>query len=176
MWPDKENVLYACDDLTFKWRQDLLWTWHVANGCDCHAKCCRAIQVNTGYIVREFWWRRGVSLCPRGCRAKRRCDGVHNLTERQLEWHWPFRHRLDCLPRPLNSGPSFHSQTHLQHCSGSYTPFRWPFWSCGCLSRFAVLFSVWLDFVSVRTKADSLPVHAESMLHDILPALVLAKH
>lgn len=78
-------------------------------------------------FVQCMLWRRGVSLCPRRCWAKRRCDGVHNLTERQLEWHWPFRHRLDCLPRPLNCSPSFHSQAHLQHCSGSYTPFRWCF-------------------------------------------------
>lgn len=133
MWPNKENVLCACDDLTFKWIRDLLWTWHVAVVMQSIAGKYRLHCKET--VER----RRGVCLCPRGCRAKRRCDGVHNLTERQLECHWPFRHRLDCLPRPLNSSPCFHSQTHLQHCSGSYTPFMWPFWSCAW-SRCAMLF------------------------------------
>jgi len=38
--PTRKNVFHACDDLTFKGIQGLVWMWHIANG---HylAKYCR---------------------------------------------------------------------------------------------------------------------------------------
>lgn len=60
------------------------------------------------YWLGACWLGIGGGHCPWGGGAgrERRRGSVHNAAERHLERHWPFQHRLDCLPGPVSSKPA----------------------------------------------------------------------